>query len=129
MKVMFRNKIVGDTENNIYITYRRPEHIMYMFKGFGISDSLLSFLIDQFDVKKIRILYRSPALNRTYEWDIMTFVLSKKIWIDKTTNGKEDVQKFVSLEEQDWEEIKEGLPIFQKKRARELMEDEIRKVK
>jgi len=40
--------------------------------------------------------------------------MSDNYWVDKTTDGKDDIQKFVSLEEQDWNEIKDGLPFFKK---------------
>lgn len=122
-RVIFRNRDVGSVEGDIYITERKPEHVMIKFHGFGVSTGVLEFVISEFDVKKIRILYKSPALSRVYEWDIMDFVLSKNRWIDTTTDGTEDVQKFVSLEEQDWSEIKEGLPFFQKIKKKKILDE------
>jgi hypothetical protein len=122
-RVIFRGRDTGFIEGDVYITERKPEHVMIKFHGFGVSTGVLEFVISEFDVKKVRILYKSPALNRSYEYDIMTFLLSKKRWIDTTTDGNEDVQKFVSLEEQDWDEIKEGLPFFQKIKKKKLLDE------
>lgn len=121
-RVIFRGRDVGHMENDIFVTERLPIHVMQMYKGFGVSTGVLEFVIDEFNAKKVRIEYKSPALKKSYEYDIMLFVLSKKQWIDRTTNGKPDVQKFVSLEEQDWSEIVAGLPELKKKDGNQTRE-------
>lgn len=114
-RVIFRGRDVGSMEGTTYVTERLPKHVMQMFTGFGVSTGVLEFVINQFGAKKVRIEYKSPALKKSYEYDIMSFVLSKKQWIDRTTDGRNDVQKFVSLEVQEWDEIKNGLPELKKK--------------
>jgi len=109
-RVIFRGRDVGYIDGDTYITERQPQHVMIKFKGFGVSTGVLEFVINNFSTKNVIIAYKSPALRKDYKYDIMAFVLSQKQWIDKTTDGKEDVQKFVSLEEQEWSEIKGGLP-------------------
>jgi len=115
-RVIFRGRDVGHMDGDIFITERKPEHVMIKYKGFGVSIGVLDFVILQLGAKKIRFEYKNQTIKRIYEYDIMSFVLSDKQWIDKTTDGKEDVQKFVSLEEQDWSEIKDGLPYFARKK-------------
>jgi riboflavin synthase alpha subunit len=113
-RVNFRGRDVGHVDGTTFITERRPEHVMIKFKGFGISMNLLEFLIKELGIIKVRIEYHSLTLNRVYEFPLLAFLTSENYWVDNTTDGKEDLQKFVSLEEQDWNEIKEGLPFFKK---------------
>ena len=112
--IFFKNRQIGHREKDVFVTSRRPEHVMVKFKGFGISMAVLEFLIGQLKIKKVRVEYSSELLQRSYEFDILDFVTSKHKWTDKTTDGTDDLQKFVSLDEQDWSEICNGLPFFQK---------------
>jgi len=114
-KLIFRGRKVGHIEGDTYVTKRLPHQVMVMYKGFGISSGVLSLITTDLAVKKVIIEYHSIALQRIYHFDIMDFLTSKKEWIDHTTDGVQDIQKFVSLEEQDWDEIKSGLPWFKKK--------------
>lgn len=112
--VTFRDRgVVGYMDGETFQTDRGPEHVMVMFKGFGVSTGILTFIVAYFRASKIKIFYKSDSIERIYEYDIMDFLTSQKDWIDKST-GKEDPQKFVSLEEQDWDEIKEGVPRYRK---------------
>ena len=85
-------KIVGVLEGRVYITYRRPEHFMRKFRGFGISETIIKDL-ELNGCETIKICY-SGKNNITYTSNINTWLKSSL-----THNFEnEDLQIFVSVE-------------------------------
>jgi hypothetical protein len=116
-RVIFRGRDVGYVDGNVYYTERHPQHVMQKFRAFGISVGVLDLVIGQLGVDTVKFLYKNGEYKKIFEYDIKRFLHSNQIFIDKTTDGKEDPQKFVTMEEQDWDEIKTGLPkLFPKKK-------------
>ena len=81
---------------NIFVTNRRPEHFMKIYRGFGISTGILSYLSLR-RVDRVLINYmRECGTIEQYVVPLHDFLISEKVWTH-TVGGVDDPQKFVSI--------------------------------
>lgn len=91
------NEIVGEIVDDTYITHRRPEHFMIKYHGFGISEDVLKQL-EMMKISKIVIMYIGKQSTVKYFSTTSQYLNSVKTHVFKS-NGKEDLQKFVSIKD------------------------------
>lgn len=85
-----KGKVVGKIVGDEYITTRnKTKHFMFMFKGYGISENILSFLKE----KKIKTIKISDEY-KTYSFKLNEYTDSRKIY-----KNEEDIQKFVTIDD------------------------------
>lgn len=92
--IHFKNgdgKIVGTLHGSVYISHRNKKHFMVMFKGFGVSVSLLEEL-KSLSCDTVRIVYEG-ATKKIYDSDLDDWLNSTKEYNYLGT----DLQKFISI--------------------------------
>jgi hypothetical protein len=86
-----------NTKTRTYYSQRTPEHFMRMYQGFGISEEILSQLIDRVD--EVCIIYLGKKRKYYYTCKLSQFLKSDKIYDNTEGKGIPDPQKFVSLKD------------------------------
>jgi|GEM_PF-3151155 len=86
-------KEVGSVKGDIYTTTRRYGHFMKIYRGFGLSESILKQLQD-LGVKYVLIKY-----NGKRESSYFLALLSQYLKSEKSYHFGNDFQKFVSIDD------------------------------
>jgi hypothetical protein len=89
--------IVGFIKDKIFYTYRRPEHFMRKYGGFGISVKILNQLIER-NIKDIIFIYEGKKEKSMFATTTMK-ILGLGIVEWDYTFGFEDKQYFIPLSE------------------------------
>ena len=85
-----KGQVIGRVENNTHFTARDPQkHYMRIYKGYGISDTVLNEL-SHLSVEWIHII--TP--DKVFKFKLSEYIQSTIIWSE---NG--DSQKFVRIPE------------------------------
>lgn len=91
MIIRYRDKMIGETMGNVFITTRKPEHFMRKFNGFGISLIVLEQLSRR-GIETVRIIYKGKD-TIYYTCPLAKFMASEKVYLFENT----DEQVFVSV--------------------------------
>ena len=102
--IIKEGKLIGKIRDNCYYTYRKKEHFMIKFSGFGISNNVLLYLL-QSGIGLIVIKYDGVRGQVFYKTNLLDYLLSKK---EYNFNG--DKQKFLSISEM--EEVKKPKGLY-----------------
>ena len=101
MIIKKQGKIIGEIKGEVYITWRKQEHFMFKYNGFGISQYLISFLKEQ-GVNMVIVDYKGDRTRKVFYCPLNQYIYSHKIHLF----GEEDVQRFVDINDMEVEEIK-----------------------
>lgn len=98
---------VGFIRENVFHTYRKPQHFMRKWGGFGISAQILKELINR-NVREVAFIYdgvREKALFKTTTSKIVSLGIVEY----DSTFGFQDKQYFIPTKEMHKEAIKPEL--------------------
>ena len=93
---------VGFVKNGIFYTYRKPEHFMRKFSGFGISSKIIAELLKR-KINDIVFLYDGVREKTAFKVSLSKII---ELGITETdyTFGFEDRQYFIPVKEMKKEE-------------------------
>ena len=92
---------IGELKDGTYHIFKKPEHFMRIYQGFGISDSVLKTLNDSGCIN-VRITYLGAKKVSVYLCPLSCWLESKKTF----TFDYEDLQRFVSVKDMETINIK-----------------------
>ena len=84
----------------VYKTWRRRQHKMLIYQGFGLNTSILELLLNQGypDTLPVVIEFSTKDDQSYYIATLKDFIESNKMWKD-STHLTDDVQKFLTIDE------------------------------
>lgn len=98
-----------DTNTKVYLTHRKPEHIMRKFQSFGFSEEEVN-LMEQYGCSLLRVKFFSKIKNIYYEFPISDIREQNVYWdrgVDKQYHVR--IEDFNKLGEELLEEGEEWL--------------------
>ena len=96
--IEINGKVVGCIYNGTYISERKPEHFMWKFQGYGISEDVLQYL-NKNNIKKVKIIYYGKLGKKILTAMVDDYFKSSKTHNFILPNGKNDKQYFLSEKE------------------------------